>query len=189
MARSVGVTREKLITVAGQLADTHGLEHLTLAQVANELGIRVPSVYNHVDGIPGLHRELAILGGRQLMEKINRAVIGKYVDEAVIALAQVFYHYANGHPGLYAASVRAPAADDLVAQQFVREIVEVVLAVLAPLQLEETNAIHAVRGLRSIIHGFVMLERAGGFGLPINREESFQFLINTFIIGLRTSCK
>jgi AcrR family transcriptional regulator len=189
MARSVGVTREQLISVAGQLADEGGLEHLTLAKVAERLGIRVPSVYNHVNGLPGLHRELAILGGRQIMEKISRAAVGKSADEAMMAVAQVLRRYAIEHPGLYAASVRAPAADDLAAQQFGREIVDVVLLVLEPYQLGETNAIHAVRGLRSVIHGFVMLEQAGGFGMPLDRDESFQFLIKTYLIGLHTHRK
>lgn len=189
MARRVGVTREQLISVAGQLADVHGLEQLTLAQVGERLGIRIPSVYNHVDGLPGLRRELAILGGRQIMEKISRAAIGKSSDEAVIAVAQAFRCYVMEHPGLYAASVRAPAADDLAAQQFGREIVDVVLAILEPYQLDETDAIHAVRGLRSVIHGFVMLELAGGFGMPIDREESFLFLIKTYLVGLHARRK
>lgn len=189
MARRVGVTRDQLISVAGQLADEHGLEQLTLAQVAKKLGIRSPSLYNHVDGLPGLRRDLAILGGRQIMKKINRAAIGKSVDDAVIAVAEVFHRCAFEHPGLYVASVRAPAVDDPEAQKFGREIVDVVLAVLDPFHLEETDAIHAVRGLRSIIHGFVMLEHAGGFAMPIDREESFLFLIKTYLVSLHAHSK
>lgn len=189
MARRVGVTREQLISVAGQLADDGGLENLTLAKVAERLGIRIPSIYNHVNGLPGLRRELAVLGSRQILEKISRAAVGKSSDEAVMALAMVLRRYATEHPGLYAASVRAPAADDLTAQQLSREIVDIVLLVLEPYQLSETDAIHAVRGLRSFIHGFVMLEQAGGFGMPLDRDESFQFLIKTYLAGLHALCK
>jgi len=185
MAPKVGVKREQLIAVAGQLADEYSLEQLTLAQVAGRLGIRIPSVYNHVKGLPGLHRDLAILGGRQIMNKIQRAAVGKSADEAVIAVAQALRSYAMEHRGLYAASVRAPAADDLEAQQFGREIVDMILALLGPYQLNETDAIHAVRGLRSVIHGFVTLEEAGGFGMPVNRDESFLFLIKVYLAGLR----
>jgi AcrR family transcriptional regulator len=186
MARRVGVTRERLIAVAGQLADSGGLEQLTLAQVAAYLGIRIPSIYNHVNGLSGLHRDLAILGGRQIMESINHAAVGKSGDAAVLAVAQALRRYAVEHPGLYAASVRAPADGDTQAQQFAREIVELVLAILEPYRLAETDAIHAVRGLRSLVHGFVMLEQAGGFGLPIARDESFQFLIENYLVGLRS---
>ncbi len=189
MARRVGVTREQLISVAGQLADENGLEQLTLSQVAERLGIRIPSVYNHVNGLPGLQRELAILGGRQFMERIQRAAVGKSADEAMIAIAQAFRRYAREHPGLYAASVRAPAADDPEAQRYGREVVDVVLAVLEPYHLNETDAIHAVRGLRSIVHGFVMLEQAGGFGMPVDREGSFLFLVKAYLAGLHAHSK
>jgi AcrR family transcriptional regulator len=178
-----------LIAVAGQLADENTPEQLTLAQVAERLGIRVPSLYNHVNGLSGLQRELAILGGRQIMERIQRAAVGKSADEAVIAVARALRRYAREHPGLYSASVRAPAVDDPEAQQFGREIVDIVLAVLEPYHLSEIDAIHAVRGLRSIIHGFLTLEQAGGFGMPVDHEESFLFLIKAYLKGLQASSK
>ncbi len=175
--------------MAAQLTDENGLEQLTLARVAERLGIRIPSVYNHVKGLPGLLRELTILGGSQIIERIQKAAVGKASDEAVIAVARASRDYAMEHPGLYAASVRAPAADDLRAQQFSREFVDVVLAVFEPYQLSETDAIHAVRGLRSLIHGFVMLEQAGGFGLPVDHEESFLFLVKAYLAGLHADSR
>ncbi len=46
--------------------------------------------------------------------------------------------------------------------------------------------LHAVRGLRSIVPGFVTLEGAGGFGLPLDLDESFRRLVAAFVKGLRT---
>lgn len=189
MGRKVGVTRDRLVSIAGQLADEYGFDQFTLAQVAKRLGIRIPSVYNHVDGLPGLRRELALLGGRQILERINLAADGKTVENAIVTVAQAIRNYAIEHPGLYAASVRAPASDDLEAQQFAREIVDVVQALFEPYQLGERDTVHTVRALRSIIHGFVMLEKAGGFGMPVDREESYQFLIESFLIGLNARYK
>jgi hypothetical protein len=34
------------------------------------------------------------------------------------------------------------------------------------------------------VHGFTTLEVAGGFGLPLDLDESFRLLINLFIHGL-----
>src|SRR5205807_9161138 len=48
----------------------------------------------------------------------------------------------------------------------------------------EEVAIHAIRGLRSIVHGFISLEVAGGFAMPVDLEASFHWLINLFIAGL-----
>lgn len=44
----------------------------------------------------------------------------------------------------------------------------------------------AVRGLRSIAHGFATLELAGGFGLPFDPDESFLRLLQAYLVGLRT---
>jgi hypothetical protein len=57
--------------------------------------------------------------------------------------------------------------------------------VLEPYRLGEDAAIHAVRGLRSIVHGFATLELAGGFGLALDRDESFLLLLRAYVAGLR----
>jgi len=173
-----------VVTVAAELADANGLGELTLAQVAARLGVRLPSLYNHVDGMPGLRRDLALLGLRQLLEHVSRAAIGKATDAAVIAFAQAYRSYVLAHPGVYAATVRAPATNEPELQQLSQTIVEVALAVLEPYGLGEEGAIHAVRGLRSIVHGFATLELAGGFGIPLDRDESFLRLLHAYVAGL-----
>lgn len=185
MAHKAGVTRQQAVAIAAELADAHGLERFTLAEVASRLGIRLPSLYNHVDGLPGMHSELALLGLRQIATSLNRAAIGKSSDEAVLSIAGALRCYALEHPGVYAATLRAPAPDDLEIQQLSQEIIGIVLAVLEPYELDEETAIHAVRGLRSIVHGFATLELAGGFGLPLDCEESFRRLLNAYLAGLR----
>jgi AcrR family transcriptional regulator len=184
MARSVGLDQAQVVKVAAELADAHGLDQLTLAQVAARLGVRLPSLYNHINGLPGLQRELALLAGRELMERISRAAIGKASDAAVIAVAQAYRHYVLEHPGRYAAIVRAPTPDDPELQQVSQAIIEVVLAVLEPYGLDEEAAIHAVRGLRTIAHGFATLELAGGFGLALDPDESFLRLLRAYVTGL-----
>ncbi|MFL5806537.1 MAG: TetR/AcrR family transcriptional regulator [Roseiflexaceae bacterium] len=182
MARSVGIDRAQVVAVAAELADARGLDQLTLAQVAARLGVRLPSLYNHVDGLPGLRRELALFGLRQLLERISRAAIGKASDAAVIAIGQAYRGYVLDHPGVYATTVRAP--DDPELQQLGQAIIEVLLAVLEPYGLGEEAAIHAVRGLRSIVHGFATLELAGGFGMSLDRDESFLRLLRAYVVGL-----
>lgn len=185
MARSVGIDRAQVVAVAAELADAQGLEQLTLAQVAARLGVRLPSLYNHVDGLAGLRRELTVLGLQRLGETIGRAAIGKAGDEAVLALAQSYRAFVLEHPGLYAATVKAPAPDDAEIQRLAAAVVEVVLAVLEPYRLEEPDSIHAARGLRSIVHGFATIEQAGGFGLALDRDESFALLLRAYTAGLR----
>jgi hypothetical protein len=69
------------------------------------------------------------------------------------------------------------------------ELVELALAALAAYDLSTDEALHAVRGLRAIVHGFVALEAAGGFGLPLDVDESFRRLLDAFIGDLERSAQ
>ena len=52
---------------AAALADEGGAgEELSLARLAERLGVRKPSLYNHVEGLSGLRRELALMALREL---------------------------------------------------------------------------------------------------------------------------
>lgn len=64
-------------------------------------------------------------------------------------------------------------------------LVALVLRVLDGYGLERDDALHAVRCIRSVLHGFVYLEAAHGFGLPLDREETFRRLIDLLVSGLR----
>ena len=185
MARSVGIDRAQVVAVAAELADAHGLDQLTLAQVAARLGVRLPSLYNHVDGLPGLRRELTLLRVRQLLDRVSRATIGKSGDMAVLALAQAYRSYVLEHPGVYMTTMRAPEPDELELQQLAQRLIEVIQAVLEPYGLDDEAVIHAIRGLRSIVHGFTTLEMVGGFRMALDRDESFTWLLQTYLAGLR----
>jgi len=61
----------------------------------------------------------------------------------------------------------------------------VVLAVLGGLGLSGSAAIHAARALRSVAHGFAVLQAGGGFGYPEDLAETFELLADTLVSGLR----
>lgn len=183
MGREARLDRDAVVRAAAALSDADGRE-VTLADLAAHLGVRPPSLYNHIAGQEGLRRELALAGVRELAARLGRAAIGKTGDDAVMALARAYRGFARERPGLYAASLRAPdpGDDELVA--IADEILAVLRAVLESYGLRNDAATHAIRGLRSVLHGFVSLELAGGFKLPLDVEESFVHLVGVFTAGL-----
>ncbi len=187
MSHRVGLDQVTVVEAAVKLVDEEGLEQLSLGRLAERLGVRTPSLYNHVAGLPGLKRDLALYCLRDLLDRILCTTIGKSRAEAIFALADSYRAYARETPGRYAFTLQAPAADDQEWQAIVQQIVDVLRAVLAPYRLSEEEAIHAIRSLRSIVHGFSSLEVAGGFGMPIDLDASFHWLIHLFIAGLRRS--
>jgi hypothetical protein len=60
----------------------------------------------------------------------------------------------------------------------------VLAAVLGGSGLEDDELIHAVRALRSAVHGFAALEAAGGFGLAADPDESFRRLVDALAKGI-----
>jgi len=41
-----------------------------------------------------------------------------------------------------------------------------------------------VRGMRSLLHGFVSLEMSGGFAMPLEVDKSFQRAVAAYIDGI-----
>jgi AcrR family transcriptional regulator len=185
MARKPGLDRDKVINAAVAIIDREGLQALTLSRIASAVGVKLPSLYNHIDGIAGLQRDLALLSARRLRERLTDAVVGKSGPEALRALAQAYRGFVQESPGLYLAGVRSSAGTvDAELDDEQTRLVRLVLAVVASFGLQGQDAIHAVRGLRSLVHGFATLEIAGGFGLPLDCDQSFEMLLKIFIRGL-----
>jgi len=184
MSHRAGLDQASVVEAAVKLIDEEGIEQLSLGRLAERLGVRTPSLYNHVAGLPGLKHDLTLYCLHDLLDLILRSTVGKSRAEAIFALADAYRAYAREAPGRYALTVQAPDPGDQEVQALAQQLVDVVRAVLAPYRLSEEEAIHAIRGLRSIVHGFISLEVAGGFAMPVDLDASFHWLINLFISGL-----
>lgn len=175
-----GLTRDRVIDEAVLVVDDG---ELSLAVLADRLGVRVPSLYKHVDGLDDVTRAAATRCGRELTAVMRAAAVGVAREDAVRAVARACRRWAHEHPGRYRIAQRAPAADDPDAVAAASEAVDVVAGALAGFRLDADRLVDAVRGLRACIHGFVSLEAAGGFGMPRSTDESFDALIDTLLRG------
>jgi AcrR family transcriptional regulator len=180
-----GLTPAVVVEEAARLADEVGLDRLTLAKVANQLGVTLPSLYKHVPGLDGLRRLLALRGVRELTAAMTAAAVGRSGADALRATAAAYRDYARAHPGPYAASLRAPDPGDAEYQAAADGAVALFLAILEGYGLTGDRAIHATRVARSALHGFVAIEAAGGFGLPHSVAGSFDQLVAALDRALR----
>ncbi|WP_289354910.1 TetR-like C-terminal domain-containing protein [Paenibacillus sp. S-12] len=186
MSPRVGLNSTTIREAATYIADTQGFEAVTLASLAQQLKVRPPSLYNHVDGLQGIRQLLSIHGLEQLEYTMSRAAIGRAGDEAVRAIGKAYVAFVRNHPGLYEATLHAPDPHHEKVQQISNDIVDLVIQVLQAYELSGNAAIHAARGLRSLLHGFASLEQKGGFGIPLDLNVSMEILINAFIAGIHT---
>ncbi|GAA4580592.1 TetR/AcrR family transcriptional regulator [Micromonospora halotolerans] len=178
MPRS-GLTRDRVVAQAATVADEVGFDRLALATVAKRLNVSLPALYKHIDSLAGLQRDVAVLGVRELTVAISTATVGRSGRDALHAAARAYREYALAHPGRAAAAVRAPDPADAEHLVVGRAAVEVLLALLRGYDITGDDAIHAVRAMRVVLHGFVTLEAAGGFGLPQSLDETFDRLVDS----------
>lgn len=180
-----GLTPRRVVAEAAVLADEVGLDQLTLARLADRFGVRLPSLYKHVDGLDALHRSLSVLAVDELGRELGRAAVGKAGGDALQALAHAYRGYAHVHPGRYAATLRAPGDDDDEHRSAAEAVLHVVFAVLGGYGLGGDDLVDATRAVRSALHGFVALEAAGGFGMPHDVDRSFDRLVRGLDATLR----
>ena len=188
MAARSRLTKEAVVQAAVDLINTEGPNTLSLHRLAERLDIRTPSLYNHVGGLPGLQKDLAVLNARQLADRLGEAAIGKSGAELFMDVAQAFRKYVKEYPGLYLSTLRSSGDQAVQDEDLMREearALKVGLAVMASLGLQGEDAIHAVRAFRSMVHGFASLEVAGGFGLSADCDESFRRLVEALVAGLK----
>ncbi len=175
-----GLDAEQVTAAAVVIADSEGIEAVTLARVAAELGVRAPSLYNHVASREALLQDIARRSYAEVADALAGATVGVSGPEAVRAMAAAYRAYAHGAPGRYMAVQRRALKDEAGAAA----LVETLGGVLRAWKLEGDELIHAIRAIRAALHGFVTLELNDGFGLALDRDASFARLVEILITGL-----
>ena len=177
------------VTEAGAtLADEIGFARLGMGLLAERLRVRTPSLYKHVDNLADLAHRIAVLATTELGDAIRDATRGCAGGDALTAAAQAMRGFVKAHPGRYAAAndARPTGPDDpfLAASD---RLLGCLAAALRGYRLDPDQELHALRMLRSMLHGFAALEVAGGFRIDTSVDDSFTWMIHLVDQGLRAT--
>src|SRR5689334_1036927 len=178
------VDQTRILEEAVALANRNGLDGLSMNDLAQALSVRTPSLYSHVKGLDEVKRMLALHGLDLLERGSARATMGKSGGAAVKALMNAYRAFAEGNPGVYAATVPTPPRSDREWSGAVDRLMATFIAALQTYEFRGPDTIHALRALRSLVHGFVSLEGAGALKHPVERDESFAWLVDSFLSTL-----
>lgn len=186
MSKRRGLDTQTIFAAAAEVVEEYGLENLSLLKVAEKLGVKSPSLYNHLDGVQGLSYGLAGLAVSRLEETIRNAAIGRSEDEALKAIASEYRKFAMKNPELYKAILRFPAYEDKELQESGHDVIRILYQVLKPYQLNKEETLHFARGFRSALHGFISLESVGFFRCSeVDIDESYEQMVTRFISTLK----
>lgn len=179
-----GLSTDAVVERAAQMLDERTSDGLNLASLAESFGVRIPSLYKHIDGMPGLRRAIMIRAKSNLANALGQAAIGRSRDDAITRMSFAYRRWALGHPGQYPMTMHAPIPDDDDDLKVSSAIADVVFNVLSGYDLHDDDAVDATRFLRSALHGFVALETGGGFELPVDLEHSYVRLVENVVTAL-----
>jgi AcrR family transcriptional regulator len=182
----MGLDRRAVIAAAVDIVDRQGAAALTMTRLADDLGIRLPSLYAHVRGQLDLRRELWLWSVADLGEHLGDSVMGRSGEDALAAFAAALRDYARRYPGRYQLTLDPPVPFDEEAALVRHRANAPFKAVIRSFGLDDDSAVHAGRALRAAIHGFVALESQDAIG-DGGTDESFRQLIGMLARGLQAA--
>jgi len=184
MARKRGLNRDDVIVAGLAVLDAHGPDAVSLAKVAEQLAVRPPSLYAHVDGLAGLRRNLAHVVTVEFGEVLRDSVLGRSGPDAVRSFAAAYRHWATGFPGRYEMTLLPIDPDDVQRRAGARLSLGAIQAVIRGFGLDEDRTVQAGRSLRSAMDGFSRLENADNMGRG-DHDADFDFLVELLVDGIR----
>lgn len=175
-----------MVNAAVELVDERGPAALTLAAVARRTGVATPSLYKHVRSLEALQQMVSTRVTAELARALGNAIAGRSGADAFRFLAHAYRDYAQSHPGRYRLTQQLPDPEDLDHLAAADQAVQAMYAALRGYGLSGDDAVDATRLSRSALHGFVILEIEGGFGLPQDISRSFERLVGALHVSLRS---
>jgi len=184
--RTAKLSRDAIVNAALTFLDREGWDALTINALANQLGTKGPSLYNHVHSLDDLRRTVRMRVVGDIIEMLNTVGQGRPPDDAVMVMAGAYRSYAHHHPGRYSAFTRMPlGGDDPEFTQATHDAAAPVIAVLASYGLDQEAGFYAALEFWSAMHGFVLLEMTGVMS-GIDTDAVFGDMVARLVVGIRS---
>jgi AcrR family transcriptional regulator len=172
-----GLTTERVTAAAADLADSRGLDRLTVAAIARHFGVADASLYGHVRSREALLHQVAVRAAAAFADRLALAVAGRSGRQALTGFAGAYRAFAVAHPGQYTATqLQLPPEVGRNSAGHLR-MIELSYATLRGYGIEEPGLTDAIRFVRSTLHGFAALETAHGFGHPRDLDTSWHSVV------------
>jgi AcrR family transcriptional regulator len=175
-------SEEEIVRVARRIVDAEGPSSLSMQLVADEVGVRAPSLYKRFADRDALLDAVARQAIGELTERLAAESDDRAPDRALVAMGRAYRAFAKKSPGVYALLfAQRNEAPDLVGLR--ARAVEPVIASLRR-HAPAAPPLESARMLTAFLHGFVSMENAGAFKLGGNVGQAFAFGLETLVASL-----
>lgn len=178
------IDRSTAIDTACALIEAEGIESLSLARLAAQLGIKAPSLYHHFSSKAELLQGVSLRTSEALVEAVHHGIAGAGSDPKtrLRGMAHVYRDFAHSHPLTLMLAFGAASPDarpDPAALEALAIPLQEALIGLAG----EANSLSALRGVWALIHGFVMLELNGQFQRGGDLDQVLDYAVDAYAAG------
>lgn len=147
-------TKQLVIEAACEIADESGMSAVSLKAVAQRLGIRPPSLYNHVDDLESLLHGAAQAGMSEMNRRMTSAAVGVAGESAITAVAEQYAGYMVQHPGVYEISQWATWHNDEKTAELFREYFSLISALVEKIGCSESDLGEVTDIITGFLHGY-----------------------------------
>ena len=151
MADSLTVRAREVVVVARDLLESEGPEALTMRRLADQLGIRAPSLYKHFPHKAALEVAIIVDGFEEAAALFE--AVADDGDDSLGSFAAAYRAFATAHPHVYRLMTERPLPRDQLPEGLEARTA-------APLVRATGDPIRA-RAAWAFIHGLTLLELNG----------------------------
>ena len=153
--------------MAESLLESEGAEALTMRRVAQEMGMRAPSLYKHVANKDDIEAGLQERALRVMASALSPA------GTDLLAIMAAYRAWALAHRGLYALATRRPLRRDVIPASAEAAAAAQIVTV--------AGGEHRARALWALAHGLVDLEMANRFPPGADLDETWRAAFTPFL--------
>jgi AcrR family transcriptional regulator len=175
------ISPQEAVERARTIIETEGLDALSLAHLASALGVKAPSLYRHFESKSALLRAVINLTVREMASAMSEAR-GETAYDQLTAIAHAYRTFAHRWPLTYSLTF-ANLSEDLRPDEAELEGIALPLQALMAQIVGEEHAHAALRGVQSLIHGYVMLELNGQFRRGGDLDAHFARVVAAYLRG------
>lgn len=178
----------EIVAAAQEILEAAGLTGLTMAAVAQRVGVRSPSLYKRIGGrneLLGLVAEATVLDlGDRLEAVVGHAHDGARGPRAALAdLGRAYRRFAKERPAAYQLIFAQEPAAARPRPELLAQAAAPALAVTERLAGPE-HSLDAARLVTAWAHGFVSMELGGAFRLGGDVERAFEYGLAVLVDAL-----
>lgn len=180
-----GLSREEILQKSIQLANEKGLAFLSVTTLSENLGIKKPSLYYHVQTVEEVIQWIMIYGWQYVSTEIVAKAEVADPEISIKNYARLFYEFAKKNPGVFEAMLWYNKYGNDELKNATVGLYNFFFRQTENMEIDEEYANHLLRTFRAFLEGFILLENHKSFGNPILIEESFEISLQVLIGGMK----